>query len=192
METPIRTENYKDYIIKVYLDDLSESPREWDNLGTMICFHNRYNLGDQNFFKSPQDLRKWVNRRDVISEALYLYDHSGITMSTTRDKWPFTCPWDSMQVGYIFVTKEKIREEFNRKRVTNKLIKTVKEILRSEVGIYDIYIRGDVIGYEIVKDDDDVIDSCWGYFNLEHLLEDAKHIIDARKGENNEKFIERE
>jgi len=180
MENPIRTEEYKDHTIKVYLDEYSESPREWDNLGTMVCFHRNYILGDIHDF-SVDELKKMVRRSDVISEALYLYDHSGITMSTTRDKWPFNCPWDSMQIGYIFVTKERVRKEFGRKRVTNKLIKKIHEILRSEVGIYDVYIRGDVIGYEIVNQEEEVIDSCWGYFNLEHLLEDARRVIDGSK-----------
>ena len=41
-------QEYKGYIIKIYQDDTSEdSPREdRDNLGTMVCTHRRYNLGD--------------------------------------------------------------------------------------------------------------------------------------------------
>ena len=31
---------YKGYTIKVKLDEDNESPREWDNLGTMTCFHS--------------------------------------------------------------------------------------------------------------------------------------------------------
>ena len=177
MEHPIKREEYKDHTIKIYLDDMSESPREWDNLGTMACFHRHYILGDVHDY-DVDDVKNLVLRSDVISLPLYLYDHSGITMSTSRSKWPFNCPWDSGQVGYIFVTKEKIREEFSRKRVTKKLIEKVIEILRSEVAIYDVFIRGDVVGYEIENGDEEFVDSCWGYYNLEHLLEDARRIID--------------
>ena len=38
---------------------------------------------------------------------LYLYDHSGITMSTSV----FSCPWDSGQVGWIYAEKKKLIEE---------------------------------------------------------------------------------
>ena len=40
--------------------------------------------------------------------VLYLYDHSGITMSTGS----FCDSWDSGQVGFIYVTKEDIEKEY--------------------------------------------------------------------------------
>lgn len=43
------------YILKVEQDDSSESPRKWDNLGTMVCWHRRYNLGDEHNYSSPSD-----------------------------------------------------------------------------------------------------------------------------------------
>ena len=173
MSDPIRTIEHEDYNIKVYHDDHAESPREWDNLGTMTCFHGRYSLGDQNFFKTSQDLMKWTKRKDVISIPLYLYDHSGITMNTTG----FPCPWDSGQVGWIHVERKRVREEFKKKRVSKKLLKKVVEILRAEVGIYDSYIRGNVFGYEIEDKEGEHIDSCWGYFCYDHMIEDAKNVI---------------
>lgn len=36
-----------DVRIRVIRDDHPESPRDWDNLGTMTCWHSRYNLGDE-------------------------------------------------------------------------------------------------------------------------------------------------
>ena len=39
---------------------------------------------------------------------LYLYDHSGITMSIS----PFSCPWDSGQVGWIYCTPDAISKNF--------------------------------------------------------------------------------
>ena len=35
-------------IIKLVHDHDAESPREWDNLGSMVCAHRRYRLGDEN------------------------------------------------------------------------------------------------------------------------------------------------
>lgn len=39
-------EEYRGCTIRIEQDDNPESPREWDNVGTMVCFHDRYNLGD--------------------------------------------------------------------------------------------------------------------------------------------------
>ena len=86
----IHTESYNGMTIKIYADELAESPREWDNLGKMCCFHKRYNLGDKHTM-TVDEVQELVQREDVIALPLYLYDHSGITMNTTG----FSCPWDS-------------------------------------------------------------------------------------------------
>lgn len=47
MDTPIHEESYRDHTIKIIHDPDPESSRDYDNLGTMICWHKRYNLGDK-------------------------------------------------------------------------------------------------------------------------------------------------
>ena len=42
------------YTVKVEYDEYAGSPRtEWDNLGKMVCFHSRYNLGDVHNYAKP-------------------------------------------------------------------------------------------------------------------------------------------
>jgi hypothetical protein len=159
-------------IVKVMQDTDAESPRSWDNLGVMACWHRRYNLGDVQPKQDPQEWLKENAPKGSIVLPLYLYDHSGITMSTGS----FGCPWDSGQVGYIVATPEAIRKNFMKKRITAKMREQVEAILKSEVKIYDDFLTGNVWGYTIesVKDcescgqktcgDEDVDDSCWGFF----------------------------
>ena len=186
-EQPIHEEEYKGHTIKIFLDDMAESPREWDNLGTMVCFHGRYNLGDKHDFDSPYDLEQFLKHSGAIHLPLYLYDHSGITMNTTG----FHCPWDSGQVGVIYITKNTIRKEMSRKKGKKYIpIKHVSKhdkaralaLLRSEVKTYDDYITGNVTGFVIEKDDEHV-DSCWGFlgdYDGEYgSLTEAKSIVDA-------------
>jgi hypothetical protein len=33
--------------LELHHDESPESPREWDNMGTMAFFHQRYDLGDK-------------------------------------------------------------------------------------------------------------------------------------------------
>jgi hypothetical protein len=142
--------------------DAFDPRREYDHLGTMVCWHRRYNLGDKHNFSSPEDLNQ------AVYLPLYLYDHSGITMSTT----PFSCQWDSGQVGWIYVTKAEIRKEFGKKWTTKK----IQEILRAEVEEYDRYLTGDVYGYIITDDETgEEIDSCWGFYGEEAANEAAIH-----------------
>ena len=157
--------------LKLVQDSSPESPRTWDNLGTMVCFHNRYDLGDNHNYNSD-DYNSWEEmKKAIIKEEntavilpLYLYDHSGISISTGA----FSCRWDSGQIGFIFVSKEKALEEFGGKIVTAKLKEKLERILDGEVETYDQYVRGDVYGFQIVDEDDDVVDSCYGFYGYNH------------------------
>ena len=179
MDTIIETIEHKGYTIKIFADYYAESPRTWDNLGTMVCFHNRYDFGDETEhrsqdFTSWKDLKKTLAKNAAVILPIYMYDHSGQTVSTT----PFSCPWDSGQIGYIYVDKQKAREAMQVKRLTKKTIEHVKKLLESEVKTYDVWISGSVLGYEIIDNqNDEQIDSCWGYYSEEDLIEDAKNII---------------
>ena len=157
--------------LKLVQDSSPESPRTWDNLGTMVCFHNRYDLGDNHNYNSD-DYNSWEEmKKAIIKEEntavilpLYLYDHSGISISTGA----FSCRWDSGQIGFIFVSKEKALEEFGGKIVTAKLKEKLERILDGEVETYDQYVRGDVYGFQIVDEDDDVVNSCYGFYGDNH------------------------
>jgi hypothetical protein len=168
--------------LKVVQDSSADSPRNWDNLGTMVCFHNRYDLGDKHNYSSDDYLGWEEMKKAIIKEEntavilpLYLYDHSGISISTS----PFSCRWDSGQIGFIFVSKEKALEEFGGKIITAKLKERIEKILEGEVETYTQYVEGDVYGFQIVDEEDNHIDSCYGFYGSNHkesgMLEHIDH-----------------
>jgi hypothetical protein len=177
------TEEYKGYTIRIQPDTYPENPREaWDNATTMVCFHGRYQLGDKHTYRS-QDYGGWDSLRKaleadgaVVVYPLYLYDHSGITISTT----PFSCPWDSGQVGWTFMTREQMKECFGEfKRITPTLRKRAESHIEAEVDTYDRYIKGDIWEYYIEKDGE-FVDSCSGYYeDINYVLGEAKSVIDT-------------
>ncbi len=189
----LHRETVNDKTLRIVPDPHPMNPRvECDALGTMICWHPRYNLGDKHSYRNnqelfialagyedevPFDLEAIEKRalRNAIILPLYLYDHSGLTMNTTG----FSCPWDSGQVGYVFVTLEDARTEFSAKRLSSKMRERALDILRAEVDVYDAYLRGDFCGFEIMGDDDEVIDSCWGFSTTADCLTEARSFLAA-------------
>lgn len=133
-----------------------------------MCWHRRYELGDQHEFRTPGEFRGWVRKVDVaVALPLYLYDHGGLTMSTKGWLYPYNDPWDAGQVGWIYVTKTRLRKEFGIRRVTKKILRRAEEILRAEVEVYDQYLRGEVYGftaYNVVGGEIEVLDSCGGFY----------------------------
>ena len=91
---------------------------------------------------------------------LYLYDHSGISLSTS----PFSCPWDSSQVGYIYVSKETAYKEYGIKRITKEWKDKILLYLEGEVETFNQYLNNDVYGFTIEDEDGNVIDSCGGFY----------------------------
>lgn len=182
---------YKGHIIKIGTDDGPSNPRtEFDNCCKMVCFHKDYKLGDEKDY-NRSDYNSWDElKKDIIKQEnavvilpLYLYDHSGITISTT----PFSCRWDSGQVGFVYMTRKSIKNDFGIKRLTKKALTRLQEIIKSEVKTYDDYLTGNVYFYQIyLKDDEEnIIDACHGYFGYESdeskwdVILDAKGIVDS-------------
>ena len=181
MGKSIEKKKIGDYKIKIYPDTDPSDPRGDDNLGTMVCFHGRYNLGDKHNYRHGDytgwdDMKKHIIKdHDVaVILPLYLYDHSGITMSIA----PFSCPWDSGKVGFIYVTKEKVREEYGGKYVTKKVRDCITKYLEGEVETYDQYLTGDVYGYKITQKGEE-IDSCWGFYGQDECMKEAESIVEG-------------
>jgi hypothetical protein len=183
--------------LEIHSDDDAESPREWDNNGIMLCWSRRHSLGDKHDYQTPQDFQEWKKEQGdniIACLPLYLYDHSGITMSTG----PFTCPWDSGQVGWIIATRESLASGGHN--VDELDVAKVEEWLRGEVETYDQHIRGDRWGFIVRKPHIDCDcpncdgegeeeDSCWGFYGddpaengmLDHLDDEMRDAIRAGK-----------
>jgi hypothetical protein len=159
---------------KIFYDTDPQDPREWEPASTMACFHNRYRLGDDHDFSEPEDLVEFVNRKDVVALPLYLYDHSGITMSTS----PFGCRWDSGQVGYIYMTYDEIRKEHGWTRITKARYDQVVKWLKGEVEVYDQYLTGEVYGFVIEDADGEELDACWGFYGDKDVEREVNSLLD--------------
>lgn len=135
--------------LEIYPDENPENPRtEYDNLGKMICFHKRHDLGDKHDYKSG-DYSGWDEIEDQIKQdnpdclirPLFLMDHSGLSISMG----PFGCPWDSGQVGFIFITKERIVGELKGG------VQWAEKVLEAEVETYNQYLVGNIYRF-ILRD----------------------------------------
>jgi len=229
-------------LIKIHYDEDAESPRADDNLGTIVSWHRRHHLGDEQptedageylinlarrasrkfdrmmdrfetldrsghdgpvFDKAlarVKEEREAVLDRHYARLPLYLYDHSGITISTG----PFSCPFDSGQVGFIYCSLQKARENWvlcksagwkylmdewmdgdryigdeqkklpkaQRKKVT--LRDATIRALEQEVSHYDDFLTGQCFGY-VVEAENGEEESCWGFVgDIDYVKKDAE------------------
>ena len=123
-----------------------DSPRCEFNLSLIIGFHKRYHIGDRHDIRADHydgwdSMQKALVRKYnvVVIHPLYMYDHGGVSLSTT----PFNCPWDSGQVGFVVVTRESMMES-GHKRATKKVKEWLSEIIHSEIEEYNAYLNGEM------------------------------------------------
>lgn len=161
--------------VRIERDGMPISPRGDDNLGTIVTWHRRYNLGDEQPSESAEAWRERITEweegdtetskekfdRLFISLPVYMYDHGGITINTTG----FSCPWDSGQIGLIYVSRKMLEYE----QLTDD---QALEYLRGEIEVYDKYLRGEVYYFVAEEYDEETgewteTDSCGGFYGTD-------------------------
>lgn len=164
------------YVYQISYDDDPTSPREDDNVGTMVCWHPRYRLGDEQPRISPDDyLRNLACEADpklettlewLEEKGLEVRYHRAIERTLAKHYFfrelylydhsgltmrtsAFSCPWDSGCVGFIYVSRSKARQEYGFKVLTKERERKVYTFLDGEVATYDQFLTGDVYGYQV-------------------------------------------
>lgn len=167
------------FIVKVFYDEFSTNPRDIGGMTKMICFHKRYKLGDKHDYKFT-DYSGWEEmKEDIIKNEnveviypLYLYDHSGITISTS----PFSCQWDSGQVGWIYITKDDVKEYG---------ISDPGSMIEGDVEMYDKYLRNEVYYYQVIfvescnlgHKHEQILETVGGWYDIDECLSEGLNHI---------------
>ncbi len=176
----METIKIKDYPVKIYLEDWTENPREWADSSTLCTAHRNYGFGGVALSHTCTSLHdafrhhlqdEGLTERDIICCDVYLYEHSGIALSTA----PFSCSWDSGQLGYIYEKRSDIRAEFDVKRISPQLEQIIFDRLDSEIETLGYWANGEVYYYEVEGE------ICGGFFGSDHeasgLIESATDTI---------------
>ena len=171
----------KNYVANIQFDTSPFNPREDDNLGTLIAFHSIYNYSDNNDW-TKEELLEHIQKEDILSLPVYMYEHSGIALRTT----PFNCKWDSGQIGYIFVSHAEIIECFGKLNLDQ-----AGKNLIAEIDEFSEYCNGEVYGYQIYnkgesRHDSDDVESCWGYIGYDHIKETVEDELKFIEESDNE------
>ena len=162
------------YTLEIVRDPFPANPREeFDHVFTLHFTNNRYISGDETI--NPD---RPLDPSGLIVFPVFAYIHSGVALSVA----PFSCPWDSGQIGYATVSKADFLREFfgNSARLLTKARRArALEVLKIELEEFQAYIDGDVFGYVIKDADDNEIFSCWGYYGEQYAEEDGQAHLES-------------
>lgn len=178
---PMDTTTYLNHTIEIIPDEDAESPRDaYSNLGIVVGSHGRHRIGGQSdVYNGPSidfdDFEDWdeveahLRSEHGVVQMLpvYMIDHSGTAYSTA----PFSCSWDSGQVGFIIATEDTIKDIGTPHAL-------VDEALTAEVAEWSRWAQGYYVGYTVTNANGEVIDSCWGIDDEEYAMTEAKATVD--------------
>ena len=183
MKNVFETLNIRGFSVEIFADDCAtENPLEWSDT-VLVTAHRRSDFGgirlpfdacsiEDAFDEHLAD--NGLERRDVIWEPVYLYDHSGYALSTS----PFGDRWDSGRLGFIYVSRAAIRQEFRAKRISAKLEERIVTRLEAELDLVENWLNGEIYRYHIP----DLDQGCGGFFGCNHersgLVTSATEVID--------------
>lgn len=170
MSEKIYNENNPNMRVEIVADHFPINPREDDNAWRLIfAHHNNYELGDEQTDFEDFDRSEY---HKVV--PVFMYDHSNIALSIS----PFSCSWDSGQIGYAVMTKEDFKNEFERFGIDGL------DCLKGELENYENYINGNSYGVVLQNkceccDSWTEYDSDWGY-----TYEDARAEAESKLTES--------
>lgn len=169
MGKPIEKIKYKGYKIKVFIDEDAENPGVDESDCFVIYDHSQFCTGTARF--KPFEVFETMQLEKPLHEKhyyfpLYAYIHGGVSLSLSRNSYPFNDRWDTSFKGFIMVKQIKgwsWRREQSYKIAEYKL----KE--------WNEYLQGEVYGYSSKAG------SCWGFYGdtgKELMIQEAKDEID--------------
>lgn len=113
--------------------------------------------------KDCADMEMFFDSLAVI-QPVYAYEHSGITVAAT----PFSCAFDSGQVGVAIYTKEQILLDRQQKRFTKACASYATRHIKDVLETIDDYLQGECYGFSILDSEGDELESCWGFYGSDH------------------------
>lgn len=172
------------------------NPREWDNMTVFVGReHRNYTIGDEQDEPLDYMVKQLNELGDISDEDMddylcsgyspatadaikdkfskyafwkpvYMYDHSGVSYSTT----PFSCGWDSGLAGIILIWKHVMDKEYASMPDHEKVLLSNK-IMEKDIELYDQWQSGNGTMFTLYEhweneeyQEGEAVESCGGFF----------------------------
>jgi hypothetical protein len=161
------------------------NPIENENLiGELYCWGHGRNLGNAHGIASPEEFLARLAyescdsglyeimrmKREKVWELackkyfivpVFMYEGSG---GRTIQMNPLSTGWNSGQLGFIFASKERIKEELHISRVTKRAKHQIEGDFREKIQLYEDWLEGRVYEMKVYESGEMVleVEGFWG------------------------------
>ena len=147
----------------------------------------------EKWFSTMEKLKLVTDTGNVYLRPISIYDHSGISMWLGGTAGHVDAQWDCSTIGFAYIEKATAeKENWSHSGKFKTWQEWANHIMEAEMNVYDEYVEGNCYGWSIKDENDDVVDSCGGYYGTDYDNEykECEGIIDAEIEEREEKYRE--
>lgn len=152
--------------------------------------------------KSLADFKEWTEETDEYIQyrklheyyndyfifPTFAYVHSGVSLSLGSGSYPFNCQFDTSMSGFVLISKEETDDKNKARELAEGLVKTWNTYLEGDIWSMSIELQTVNIANDIVINIEH-LDSCGGYYGIEHAKEDMINRINHYKKEYSDAII---
>lgn len=154
------------YLIKIYPDDGNESPNDWWDDEKFLIFDHRDLYVERDGFNPDDIFENGETVKGYHVFRCYAYIHGGVALDVDSHTFP-DARWDVSFKGFWLI--KRVKGTWTRKHALTAALDLCKT--------WNQYLSGDVYCYKIYNENDEEIDSCWGYYGVESCMEAAEDIV---------------
>lgn len=149
------------YRYEILQDEDAPSPDSFGDEGVfLVAFHRQFWVEREGFSQgelTPEDDRRQEIEQEYEVYPLGAHIHSGVSLFLGTQG---SCPWDSGQVGYILVQRSEVPD--------------TRAAALALIEEWNTYLEGGVVGFVVRDHQDEIVDSCWGFYDREYCESEAK------------------
>jgi hypothetical protein len=211
----VRSYQYQGFNVNIFIDDISETPNEWDD-AILVYNHSQFYIGPEQFsvkdivsyytlqkqyedanfdlkseFKrlehqdcdesSPELTDAEEERLEDLSNLfdyrqdygnyyvfpVFAYIHSGVALSLSKDRYPFTDRWDVSCAGFILIPNTIVADSWEQ----------AYTIASHRINDWNMLLSGEVFMYEIWDANENLVDTLSNIYGEDELHSEAFNSI---------------
>ena len=146
-------------------DEKLDDPRDIMRGGQIIWFLEM----DEDTSSYEKEVFNDISKNDEYIVLPLYYTEKGIY---TKEKFL------SAFSGYYSISKNEVYDLYNTKEINDEVIDELMISIYDDINLFEKYVTDEVYQYTVLDENNDIIDQCGSFFDLDSCIQEGKRVLD--------------